>query len=103
MVFEYKDAIKYMLTDREKDESVCPVVIPNWDHSPRSGAKNAIFVHTEPHYFKKLVSEACDIANSKKNDIVIVKSWNEWGEGNYLEPDLQYGRGLLEALKEGKH
>lgn len=103
MVFEYKEAVKYMLTDREKDETVCPLVTPNWDHSPRSGAKNAIFIHTEPRYFQKLVSDACDIANSKKNDIVILKSWNEWGEGNYMEPDLQYGRGMLGALKKGKH
>ena len=48
------------------------------------------------------MKEACKIANSKKNDLIIVKSWNEWGEGNYLEPDMQYGLGMLEALKKGK-
>ena len=31
--------------------------------------------------------------------IVLLKSWNEWGEGNYVEPDLKYGRGYLEAIK----
>ena len=29
----------------------------------------------------------------------MLKSWNEWGEGNYMEPDLKYGKGYLEALK----
>lgn len=103
MVFQYSDAIKYMLTDEEKKEDVVPSIVPNWDHSPRSGAKQAIFVNTEPKYFKKLVKQACNIANAKKNDLIIVKSWNEWGEGNYLEPDMEYGRGMLEALKEGKN
>ena len=103
MVFEYKEAIKYMLTDEEKKEEVIPSLVPNWDHSPRSGAKQAIFINTEPKYFKKIVSEACEIANGKKNNLVIVKSWNEWGEGNYLEPDMQYGMGILKALKAGKH
>ena len=29
----------------------------------------------------------------------MVKSWNEWGEGNYLEPDLKYGKGFIKALR----
>ncbi|MDE6878809.1 MAG: glycoside hydrolase family 99-like domain-containing protein, partial [Odoribacter sp.] len=32
--------------------------------------------------------------------LVFLRSWNEWGEGNYVEPDLKFGRGYLEALKE---
>ena len=32
--------------------------------------------------------------------MVFLKSWNEWGEGNYMEPDLKFGRGYLEALKD---
>jgi hypothetical protein len=32
--------------------------------------------------------------------IIFLKSWNEWAEGNYMEPDLKFGRGYLEALKE---
>ena len=31
--------------------------------------------------------------------IIFLKSWNEWGEGNYMEPDRQYGRGYIEALR----
>jgi hypothetical protein len=33
--------------------------------------------------------------------IAFVKSWNEWGEGNYLEPDLKFGTRYLEVLKDG--
>ena len=36
----------------------------------------------------------------KEHRIVFLKSWNEWGEGNYVEPDLKYGRGFLEVLKQ---
>ena len=36
----------------------------------------------------------------KDNKICFLKSWNEWGEGNYVEPDLKFGRGFLNSLKE---
>ena len=38
---------------------------------------------------------------SDEHKIVILKSWNEWAEGNYMEPDLKNGRGYLEALANG--
>lgn len=30
----------------------------------------------------------------------MLKSWNEWGEGNFMEPDLKYGKGFIEALSK---
>ena len=35
--------------------------------------------------------------------LVFVKSWNEWAEGNHLEPDLKFGRGYLEVIREEVH
>ncbi|WP_196802945.1 glycoside hydrolase family 99-like domain-containing protein [Candidatus Stoquefichus massiliensis] len=37
---------------------------------------------------------------SEDKKIIFIKSWNEWGEGNHLEPDLKYGLGYLEAYKK---
>ena len=31
--------------------------------------------------------------------ILFLRSWNEWGEGNYVEPDSLYGHGFLDAIK----
>ena len=30
----------------------------------------------------------------------MLKSWNEWAEGNYMEPDLKYGKGYIQALRK---
>ena len=43
---------------------------------------------------------ALDAVKNKKNKIIVLKSWNEWGEGNYMEPDLHYGKGFIHALRD---
>jgi hypothetical protein len=99
-VFQYRKAIKYMVTNDCKERNVIPVIAPNWDHSPRSGSKAIILKDAAPKYFEKLIKIAINIVKNKpeENRIIIIKSWNEWGEGNYMEPDLEFGKGNLEVL-----
>lgn len=101
-VFSYKKAIKYMITDDCKNKNVFPVIAANWDHSPRSGANAIILNKSTPEHFKTLVQKALVTVKEKpmEQQLIFIKSWNEWGEGNYLEPDLEFGRGNLEALKD---
>lgn len=103
-VFKYKNAIKYMLTDDAKSRDVIPVVAPNWDHSPRSGRKAIILHDCKPKYFAELLRNTFSLIQEKPEEeqIVLIKAWNEWGEGNHLEPDIKYGKGYLEAIKEEK-
>ena len=37
--------------------------------------------------------------NEYKKDIIFIMAWNEWGEGNMMEPDMTYGRGFIDALR----
>lgn len=101
-VFQYKDAIKYMITADAAKRDVIPVIAPNWDHSPRSGRNSILLDNCDPKYFGKVANKALDVVKDKPDDekIVIIKSWNEWGEGNHLEPDLKYGMGYLDELKK---
>lgn len=102
MIYKYKDAIKYMIHPSCSERNVIPVIVPNWDHTPRSSSRGTVFTDAEPRYFKQHAKHAFSMLRNKpeQEQIVILKSWNEWGEGNYMEPDLRYGRGYIEALAE---
>lgn len=98
---DYKKAIKRLVTNKEEDEDIYPTMIPNWDHTPRSGANGGVFVNSTPDLFEKHAIEVLSKLKGKKGDhkIAFIKSWNEWGEGNYMEPDLRFGHGYIDALK----
>lgn len=100
--FNYKDAIKYMVIDDCKNREVIPCISPNWDHSPRSSHNAVILKNSTPDLFKRIAKRAIEIVQGKPEDeqIIMIKSWNEWGEGNYMEPDLEFGHGYINALKE---
>jgi hypothetical protein len=102
MIYKYKDAIRYMLHPSCKEREVIPVIAPNWDHTPRSGRRGLVFTDCHPKYFKQLALNAFSMLKDKPSEeqIVMLKSWNEWGEGNYMEPDLEYGHGYINALAE---
>ncbi len=98
---EYKDAMKFFSGKVDSSSDVYPTIIPNWDHTPRTGKKGTLLNNSTPDLFKKHVQRVFqDLSHKKEEDrIVLIKSWNEWAEGNYLEPDLKFGRKYLEALK----
>ena len=55
-VFDYKKAIEYMIME-DKDGRInsIPTLVPNWDHSPRSGTNSIILKNSTPQLFQKLV------------------------------------------------
>lgn len=99
-VFEYKDVVKDMIIDDCRNRDAIPTIEPNWDHSPRSGHKAFIYNNPDPKYFHEVACKAIEIVKDKPDEeqIVMIKSWNEWGEGNYMEPDAEYGKGYIKAL-----
>lgn len=96
----YSLMIKYFVQKEELANNVYPSIIPNWDHTPRSGRKGSIFHNSTPELFAKHVKDVFNVIRNKDEDdqIIFLKSWNEWGEGNYMEPDLKYGKKYIEVL-----
>lgn len=101
-LLNYQELIDNIWQDEyDMREDVAPVIIPQWDHSPRSGIRaGLIYTNATPQNFAKLAYNVLSKVKRKKNKIVMLKSWNEWGEGNFMEPDLKYGKGFIEALSK---
>ena len=68
-----------------------PCIDPNFDHSPRSGTAGTILHNSTPEKWRTLCQETAQLVNRRGKELLFIKAWNEWGEGNYLEPDLRYG------------
>lgn len=101
LCFDYNDFYPY-LTNKQEDALLnhIPMIVPRWDHSPRSGRKGLILTNDTPQNFEKHVRRVLEAIKEKpiNKRFVFLKSWNEWGEGNYMEPDLKYGDGFLRVL-----
>lgn len=100
--YKYKDIIKYLVNENDKRDNIYPCLIPGWDRSPRSGRKAVIFYDSSPKLWKKHVEAAVAAVQNKcdEHKIIMLRSWNEWGEGNYVEPDERWGTAYLDALSE---
>ena len=102
-IYYYKNVIPTLIGKEEIEKNdVYPTLIPNWDHTPRSGKRGYLFHNSTPELFEKHCEDVLShvINKPEKDQIVFLKSWNEWGEGNYMEPDLKYGKGYIRALKK---
>lgn len=97
----YKRIYHSFVTEFEEKDNVFPTLIPNWDHTPRSGTNGDLYTDCRPELFERHAIEVLRHVVKKKpnRQIAFLKSWNEWGEGNYMEPDLRYGKGYIKALR----
>lgn len=101
-VHSYDKYIKLFKKHFNPNNDSIPCLCPNFDHSPRSKHYGVIITGSTPSKWKELCLYTFQLLSRKRmeDNIILIKSWNEWGEGNYLEPDLKYGKGFIKTTKE---
>jgi len=99
-IWPYSDRI---INNYPRDPHVQPCVYPNWDNTPRAGRRGLAVTGATPKRFQRNVEDAVALLADRPSQerLLWVKSWNEWAEGNHLEPDLRDGHGWLKALRAG--
>lgn len=95
--YDYRKlSCKYDKIDLKPKE--LPVIFSGWDTTIRH-SKNGIVLKNFNYesFTNHLLSVKGKVGNNNP-PIIILKSWNEWAEGNTLEPDNLNAFSLLEAL-----
>ncbi|AMJ64764.1 glycoside hydrolase family 99-like domain-containing protein [Hymenobacter sp. PAMC 26628] len=100
-VYDYGE-VKKIMAARKFDYKFMPSVFVGWDNTARRG-KNGIIMHNQNQAdFKASLVRAKEMVKDYPDDerIVFINAWNEWAEGNHLEPCTTYGHLFLETVKE---
>lgn len=102
-VIYYQSLIDMMLSKPEPEYIQFRCVTPSWDNSSRRSRDALIFIESTPEkysdWLQKLVHKTLKRFQGDER-LVFINAWNEWGEGNHLEPDLKWKRAYLEATAE---
>ena len=101
-IYAYQEAMADLMPRMVESYVSYPTVIHAWDNSPRSGREALVLRDSSPELFRPILRRALDQCSDKPVEarIVFLKSWNEWAEGNHLEPDLKFGHGFLKVIAE---
>ena len=98
-VIRYEDYVSESISYYQNHPDYIPCIIPNFDHSPRSGKRGIILHQSTPQKWERLFREIYVQQVEKNSPLLVIKSWNEWGEGNYLEPDAKFGEKYLNVIQ----
>ncbi len=80
-----------------------PSLVPGWDNTSRRGENPTLILEdSTPEYFEHWLSnvKADFTPYSEDENFIFINAWNEWAEGNHLEPDMKFGTQYLESVKK---
>ncbi len=99
--YSFASVVEHALNDLPADGRHLPCVLPGWDNTPRSNTRGVVFEGGTPELFAQYLRKAVAKVDTHpaQQKIVFLKAWNEWAEGNYIEPDAMSGHAFLDAVR----
>jgi lipopolysaccharide biosynthesis protein len=98
---DYRKMMALMLDKKEPTYPWYRCVTPGFDNSARRKKDATIFTHGTPELYQSWLTEIVrrELGNSRPADqkLVFINAWNEWAEGNHLEPCQKWGHAYLQA------
>lgn len=103
LVINYQEVADYYKNfNYPKNFTLYPCVTPMWDNYVRRREKGGmILTNSTPEKYQNWLEAVCEnwIPNNEEENFVFINAWNEWAEGNHLEPCEKWGTKYLEATK----
>jgi len=101
-VLDYDFCLRELRSLQQFDFKLYPSLVPGWDNSPRKKNDPTLLLKgSTPQKFQQWMTNIlADFKPfSEQENFVFINAWNEWAEGNHLEPCLKWGTAYLQALK----
>jgi len=102
-IHDYREAVELSIGREKPRYKMIRTALVSWDNTARRQNEPSIFVGSSPYLYKKWLSTLINQAinsNNPEEKIIFINAWNEWAEGNHLEPDRRYGYAYLQATAE---
>lgn len=100
-VVDYRDLVESQLRRPAVKHLRFPGVTPGWDNSARRKKNAFIVADSSPEAYEHWLTATLRSVGDRpeSHQLVFINAWNEWAEGNHLEPDQKFGRRYLEATQ----
>jgi lipopolysaccharide biosynthesis protein len=101
-VYSYQELMNNMLAKSTPPYLRFPCVTPSWDNAARRQSGATIFCGSAPELYKQWLAAVVQKTkvDNPHDPIVFINAWNEWAEGNHLEPCQHWGHEYLKATRE---
>jgi lipopolysaccharide biosynthesis protein len=101
-IFEYSELVQNAIQKKPAAYKRYPGLTPMWDNTARRQSGAHIFNNSTPELYGEWLS---NIVNHFKpfsvdENFIFINAWNEWAEGNHLEPCQKWGKKYLEETKK---
>jgi lipopolysaccharide biosynthesis protein len=102
-IFDYGDLVNRAIAMELPPYPFIRCVCPGWDNTARRRRGGRIIQGSTPEDYERWLEHMVrQVRSAPSNSIpgeplVFINAWNEWGEGNHLEPCQKWGRAYLEA------
>ena len=100
-IYDYAE-VKKQMQQRKLPYRFIPCPFVGWDNTARRGDKGIMIVNEDPLEFEKSLRWAKERVQNEpaEEQLIFINAWNEWAEGNHLEPCIKHGSAFLSAIKK---
>ena len=88
---------------KSSNSKYIPTVLSGWDNTPRYKHRGFLFNQFNGDDFGRLCRGALNASHKNKKEFFMIKAWNEWVEGNVMEPSEEFGFSMLENFRKAKN
>ena len=100
-ILDYESAAESAIKLLDSPWKRFPSVMVGWDNTARRDRGATIYHGATPDRYERWLKATSDalVGVRDEENYLFILAWNEWAEGNHLEPDQRYGRAFLEATR----